>query len=77
MTGTHGGKPPQQFTPFYESPRVKINRLWGKTKRLVGTSATVAVIASFIVPGPHTLVLIGGLVAGATVAVVTDKKKKK
>lgn len=53
---------------------IKFKRLVAKSKRIVGISSTCGVIAFFAVPGPHTIMLIGGLVAGGAIAVATGKK---
>ncbi len=72
------GKPPLQFTPFYESPRVKLARLWGKTKSFVGTSAVGGVVAVLApIPGPHTFVLFGGMAVGAAVSVYIERRNNK
>ncbi|OGH92839.1 MAG: hypothetical protein A2534_05175 [Candidatus Magasanikbacteria bacterium RIFOXYD2_FULL_39_9] len=70
------GKPPLEFTPFHEPIEKKIARWWAGTKRLVGTSAVGGVVAVLApIPGPHTVVMLGGMVVGAAVAVVTRKKR--
>lgn len=76
MAGSMGGRvPPEGFTPFYEPPRVKIARWWGKTKRVIGTSSTVGVVAVLApIPGPHTVVLLVGMAVGAALAIFTGKK---
>lgn len=69
------------FTLFYESPRQKLARLWAGTKRAVGTSATFGVAAVLApIPGPHTIVMLGGMAVGAAFVFLTRKKdasKKK
>lgn len=69
-------KPPIKFTKFHVSWREKLGNLWVGTKRVVGTSAVGGVIAVLApIPGPHTIVMLGGMVVGAVVAVATRKKE--
>jgi hypothetical protein len=71
------GKPPLEFTPFYVPVRQRLLNLWGKTKRVVGTAATAGLVLPWVVPGPDTVIMVVGIAVGATVAVVTGKKKNK
>ena len=45
-------------------------------KRYAGYASVTAVIASFVLPGPHTVVMVGGLVAGVVIARATGKKNR-
>lgn len=65
MAGKHGGK---------LIVEAKNADWYGRLKRMVGVASTTGVIAFFVVPGPHTVVLVGGLVAGVVVAKMTGKK---
>lgn len=45
-------------------------------KRYVGYASTTAVVAAFVIPGPQTIIMVGGLVAGVVIARATGKKNQ-
>ena len=56
-----------------------VKRIWkdgllNGFKRYVGFASTGGIVAFFAVPGPHTLVVVGGLAVGAVVARITRRK---
>lgn len=73
---TTARKPPIKFTEFYIPPRVWLARKWATAKGYIGTSAVGGVTAALLIPGPHAIVLCGGLVLGVAAKVVIEKIKK-